>query len=68
MSYGRRRRRFKDKTRPDRFEFVLARDLKMTHAGLMHGMSARELVWWRALYEVEAAEREKADKQRRGRI
>jgi hypothetical protein len=33
----------------------------------MCGLSARELIWWRVLYETEAAEREEAEEQRKGR-
>lgn len=64
-----RRPPFRDKTRSERFEFVLARDLGKTHAELMHGTSARELVWWAALYKLEAEERERQQREmaRRGR-
>ena len=33
---------------------MLARELKKTHAELMSGMSARELLWWRAYFNDEA--------------
>lgn len=51
--------------------FVLARDLNRTRAELGVQVSARELAWWQALYEIEAAERahaeEMAKQRRRGR-
>ena len=31
----------------------------MTHAQLMHTLSAREMQWWYALYELEGEERAK---------
>jgi hypothetical protein len=31
----------------------------------MNGLSARELTWWRVLYETEAAERAEAEEQQR---
>ena len=49
---------------------MLARDLKMTVRRLRQTMGGQEFAEWRALYELEAAEREKelkAIKRRRGR-
>lgn len=43
-----------------RFEYTLARDLKKTHAEMMHSMSEKELQNWGLLYEVEAEEQQKA--------
>jgi hypothetical protein len=30
---------------------------------MLNGMSAREIEWWRVLYETEAAEREEAEEK-----
>lgn len=38
---------------------MLARELSMTVARLRRAMSGEEFAGWRALYELEAAEREK---------
>jgi hypothetical protein len=56
---------FRDPKRPERFEFGLARELKKTHAELMSGTSAKELVWWRALYALENEEREREARRRK---
>lgn len=46
---------------------MLARDLSMTVARLRRAVSGEELAGWRALYELEAAEREKEVKKARRR-
>lgn len=46
---------------------MLARDLHRSRAELGATLSAREVAWWRALYEVEQAERKHADEQARAR-
>lgn len=40
-----------------RFEFMLARDLGMTHEDLLQRVSVREFNRWRALYILESDER-----------
>lgn len=37
-----------------RFEFILARDLGMTHARLLDEMSSTEFQQWAAFYRAEA--------------
>lgn len=45
------------KSNPDlRFQFRLARDLRMTRAELLRRMSAREYAEWAAFYTLEARE------------
>jgi hypothetical protein len=43
---------------------MLARTLSKTHAELMNGMSAREMVWQRAFSELEAEERDRENRRR----
>ncbi len=48
-----------------RFLYVLARDLGRTVGELMATMSAEELTYWRALYNLEAKERSGASRDRK---
>lgn len=51
------------KTPELRNEYMLARELKMTHARLLATMSHSEFVYWMALYRVEQAESEARKKK-----
>ena len=50
-----------------RFEFHLARELHMTHEDLLRRMSGREFARWMALYRMEHAERQRAERDARGK-
>lgn len=43
-----------------RFEFHLARELRMTRAELCERISGAEFAYWMALYDLEAQERRRA--------
>jgi hypothetical protein len=47
------------------FYLRLARDLGMTRAQLLAGISSRELTDWMAFYRIEAEQRAEADAQRK---
>lgn len=50
-----------------RFEFHLARELHMTREDLLRRMSSHEFAQWMALYRIEHAERQKAERDARGK-
>lgn len=51
-----------------RFYFALATRLGMTVGQLLNTISSREITEWRALYRVEASEREHAAAKRKAGI
>lgn len=50
-----------------RFEYHLARELHMTHDEFLRRMSASEFAYWMALYRIEHAERQKAERDSAGK-
>lgn len=46
-----------------RFEFQLARELKMTHAELIRRLSGSEFAYWIAFFQMEAHDQEQAHKR-----
>ena len=50
-----------------RFEFTLAKELGMTRAELQGRMSGSEFAGWIAYYNLEARDRERAEKRSRAR-
>jgi len=50
-----------------RMEFQLARELKMTHAEMVGRMSGNEFAHWIAFLQLEAHDREQAQKRAQSR-
>ena len=60
MNCAKRRVSFRSTESQIRFEYFLAKELGRSHAELMHSLSAREMLWWQAYYELEAEEQDAA--------
>jgi hypothetical protein len=50
-----------------RFEYFLARELKMTHGELRERITGKEFVHWVALFNIERREQERAQRRAQNR-